>query len=105
MIHDRLADTGHPSRGRMIRDVPMTMHFRLSAALLVATGATLTLSAQGQAPALPPAKPDTPAITARIEQLRRTAGPRWAPAVHFYCEAPRANAATDPPIEPAKIFD
>src|SRR5439155_21783936 len=24
---------------------------------------------------------------------------------HFFCEAPRANAATDPPIMPTKIFD
>jgi hypothetical protein len=23
----------------------------------------------------------------------------------FFCEAPRANAATDPPIKPTKIFD
>jgi metallo-beta-lactamase class B len=73
------------------------------AALSAAAAATITLGAQAPAPA--PAKPDTPAITARIAQLRKTAGPQWSTAVHFYCEAPRANAATDPPIAPTKIFD
>jgi metallo-beta-lactamase class B len=81
------------------------MPLRFWAALLMAAAATMTVAAQAPAPAPAPTKPDTPAITARIEQLRKTAGPRWATAVHFYCEAPRANAATDPPIEPTKIFD
>jgi metallo-beta-lactamase class B len=76
---------------------------RCSLAALLVAAATATLAAQAAAPA--PAKPDSPAITARIEQLRKAAGPQWATAVHFYCEAPRANAATDPPIEPTKIFD
>lgn len=29
----------------------------------------------------------------------------WAGEEHFFCEAPRANSPTDPPIEPTKIFD
>jgi len=29
----------------------------------------------------------------------------WAAEAHFFCEAPRANSATDPVIVPAKIFD
>lgn len=62
------------------------------------------LAAQ-QAPSQPPAKPDSPAITAQIEQLKKVAGPRWADAVHFWCEAPRANRADDPVIEPTRIFD
>jgi hypothetical protein len=24
---------------------------------------------------------------------------------HFFCEAPRANSPSDPPIEPTRIFD
>ena len=32
-------------------------------------------------------------------------GPRWADAVHFWCEAPRANRPDDPVIQPTKIFD
>ena len=73
--------------------------------MLLVAAAAVTVAAQGQAPPPAPAKPDTPAITARIEGLRKAVGPRWATAVHFYCEAPRANAATDPAIEPTKIFD
>lgn len=49
--------------------------------------------------------PDSPAVTRRIEQLRAAAGPQWRDAVHFWCEAPRANRADDPPIAPARIFD
>jgi metallo-beta-lactamase class B len=42
---------------------------------------------------------------ATIERLRRVAGARWADAVHFWCEEPRANRPDDPPIPPTKIFD
>ena len=52
-----------------------------------------------------PAKPDSPAISATIEKLRRDVGPRWAYAVHFWCEEPRANRPDDPPIPPTKVFD
>jgi metallo-beta-lactamase class B len=58
-----------------------------------------------QAPAAAPARPDSPQITAMIEKTRKAAGPMWADEVHFFCEAPRANSADDPPIEPTKIFD
>jgi len=55
--------------------------------------------------AQPPAKPDTPEIKALIDATRQAAGPRWAYAVHFWCEEPRPNRADDPPIEPTKLFD
>jgi metallo-beta-lactamase class B len=62
------------------------------------------LAAQ-QPPPQVPAKPDSPAITEQIDRLKKTVGPRWVDAVHFWCEAPRANRADDPVIEPTKIFD
>ena len=65
--------------------------------------AVIGLSAQ-QPPAAPP-RPDTPAITAMIEAARKAAAPEFADAVHFWCEAPRANRLDDPPIVPTKIFD
>jgi metallo-beta-lactamase class B len=58
---------------------------------------------QNQPPA--PAKPDSPAIIEQLDRLKKSVGPRWADAVHFWCEAPRANRADDPVIQPAKIFD
>jgi metallo-beta-lactamase class B len=58
-----------------------------------------------QQPPPAPAKPDTPEITAMIEQARKAAAPQFADAVHFWCEAPRANRPDDPPIAPTKIFD
>lgn len=42
---------------------------------------------------------------AHAENARRIAGTKWLPAYNFFCVAPRANAATDPPIAPTKIFD
>ena len=36
---------------------------------------------------------------------RVAVGPRWGDAVHFWCEAPRANRPDDPPIPPTRIFD
>jgi metallo-beta-lactamase class B len=62
-------------------------------------------AAQQPAPAPAPAKPDTPEIKALIEQTRRDAGPRWAYAVHFWCEEPRPNRPDDPAIQPTKLFD
>src|SRR4030095_10582885 len=53
----------------------------------------------------PPAKPDSPAIVEQLDRLKMSVGARWAEAVHFWCEAPRANRADDPVIQPAKIFD
>ena len=34
----------------------------------------------------------------KIEQLRRAVGQKWAYAVHFWCEEPRANRPDDPVI-------
>lgn len=40
-----------------------------------------------------------------LEKAKKTAGAQWATAEHFFCENPHANAATDPNIEPTRIFD
>jgi metallo-beta-lactamase class B len=63
------------------------------------------ITAAAQQPPQAPAKPDTPEIRALIEQTRKSGGPMWASAVHFWCEEPRANRADDPVIQPTKIFD
>jgi len=65
--------------------------------------AAVGLAAQNQPPA--PAKPDSPAIIGQLDRLKASVGPRWADAVHFWCEAPRANRPDDPAVQPAKIFD
>jgi len=70
----------------------------------LALSAVLPIVTHAQAPAAPP-KPDTPAVQAMVEKAKKTAGTQWADEAHFFCEAPRANAATDPPIAPTKIFD
>lgn len=75
------------------------------ATLCLAIAASVGLGAAQLPPAAAPPKPDTPAITAMIEQVRKAAGPRWAYAVHFWCEEPRANRADDPVIPATKIFD
>jgi metallo-beta-lactamase class B len=64
----------------------------------------LTATAQ-QPPPQRPAKPDSPAVSTLIEQTRNAAGPAWAYAVHFWCEAPRGNRADDPVIPPTRVFD
>jgi metallo-beta-lactamase class B len=71
------------------------------AALVAGAGA---FAQQPPAPA-GPAKPDTPEITAKIEQLRKAVGQKWAYAVHFWCEEPRPNRPDDPVIPPTKLFD
>ena len=60
---------------------------------------------QAQAPPAAPAKPDSPEVKALIEKAKKTAGTQFADEAHFFCEAPRGNSATDPIIEPTKIFD
>ncbi|MEP7308563.1 MAG: MBL fold metallo-hydrolase [Acidobacteriota bacterium] len=75
---------------------------RLHAATAVFCLVTLPVLSAQTAPA---AKPDTPDITRTIERLKQNVGPRWANAVHFWCEEPRANRPDDPPIAPTKIFD
>jgi metallo-beta-lactamase class B len=76
---------------------------RLGVGLLFST--TVALTAAQQSPPSAPAKPDTPEITATIEQLRKAVGPRWSGTVHFWCEEPRANRPDDPAIAPTRIFD
>jgi len=71
---------------------------------LLMFAAALPVLARAQAPA-PPAKPDSPEVQALIRKAKTTGGAMWADEAHFFCEAPRANAATDPVIEPTKIFD
>jgi len=44
-------------------------------------------------------------VKADIEKAKKTGGAQWATAEHYFCEAPRADSASDPIIEPAKIFD
>ena len=58
-----------------------------------------------QPPAAPQVKPDSAAVTQQIAKLKESAGPHWTDAVRFWCEAPRANRADDPVIEPARVFD
>ena len=77
----------------------------MRAGLLLAAAAAVGVGASQLPPAAAPAKPDTPAITAMIGQVRQTAGERWAYAVHFWCEEPRANRPDDPIIAATKIFD
>jgi metallo-beta-lactamase class B len=72
-------------------------------AIAVAVLSSCLLS--GQAPPAAPAKPDSDAVKALIEKAKKAGGPRWTEEAHFFCEAPRANSPSDPPIEPTKIFD
>ena len=82
----------------------MMISIRGAAIAVVMCAAAGRLAAQqGQPPA--PAKPDSPAITGQLARLKQSVGPRWADAVRFWCEAPRANRPDDPGIQPAKIFD
>jgi metallo-beta-lactamase class B len=62
------------------------------------------LLAQAPEPAAPP-KPDSPKVKAEVEKAKKAGGAEWAGEAHFFCEAPRANNANDPLIEPTKIFD
>jgi metallo-beta-lactamase class B len=68
-------------------------------------GSVTLVELAAQQPPQAPAKPDSPAITEQIQRLKAAVGARWVDAVRFWCEAPRANRADDPLIEPAKIFD
>ena len=58
-----------------------------------------------QAPPAEPAKPDSPEVKSLIEKAKKSGGAKWADEAHFFCEAPRANRADDPPIPATKIFD
>src|SRR5882762_1680217 len=80
------------------------MKRRVFASIFVLSIALPFLS-RAQAPAAAPPKPDSPAVQAMVEKARKTGSPMFADEAHFFCEAPRANAATDPAIPPTKIFD
>ena len=74
-------------------------------ASIVGLFVALPFVSSAQAPAAAPPKPDSPAVQAMVEKAKKAGGPTFADEAHFFCEAPRANAATDPPIPPTKIFD
>jgi metallo-beta-lactamase class B len=82
----------------------MTISPRGAALACVISAAAVRLAAQ-QGPPAAPAAPDSPAIVEQLARLKKSVGPGWADAVHFWCEAPRANRSDDPLIQPAKIFD
>jgi metallo-beta-lactamase class B len=82
----------------------MLISTRCAVIMFVMCAAAARVGAQ-QTPSPAPAKPDSPAIVEQLDRLKKSVGPRWADAVHFWCEAPRANRADDPVIQPAKIFD
>ncbi len=77
----------------------------MRAATCLMFAASFGVAAAQQPSPAPAARPDTPEITTMIEQVRKTAGPRWAHTVRFWCEEPRANRADDPLIAPTRIFD
>ena len=52
-----------------------------------------------------PSKPDSEQVKALIAKAKKDGGAMWATEEHFFCEAPHANSANDPLIEPTKIFD
>ena len=79
-----------------------TVLVRPAAGLLVALSVAAVAAQQ---PSPQAAKPDTPAVVQQIAALKDKVGPRWADAVRFWCEAPRANRADDPVIEPIRILD
>jgi metallo-beta-lactamase class B len=74
-------------------------------ALIVAVAIVVPSIASAQAPPPAPAKPDSPEVVGLIEKTKKAGGPMWAEEAHFFCEAPRANSANDPPIAPTKILD
>jgi hypothetical protein len=84
---------------RIIPRLERTIVFRISVHHRQAPAriwsAKLTLMPPPPANVPPPAKPDSPEIKQMIEQVRADAGSRWAYAVHFWCEEPRANRADD----------
>jgi metallo-beta-lactamase class B len=81
------------------------MSLKTLASLVILAAAFPALTrAQAPAPAAP-AKPDSPEVKALLEKAKTTGGAMWAAEARFFCEAPRANSATDPVIVPTKIFD
>ena len=89
------------TRSSAARGIALT---RCAIIVVMMCAAAARLAAQQSQPS-PPATPDSPAIVEQLDRLKTSVGPRWADAVHFWCEAPRANRADDPVIQPEKIFD
>ena len=56
----------------------------------------------GQVPA---AKAESPEVLAHKDKAKKIAGKEWAGEANFFCYAARANSATDPLLEPTRIFD
>jgi metallo-beta-lactamase class B len=81
----------------------MMMSTRCAVIVLMCASGLRLAAQQNQPPSA--AKPDSPAIIEQLDRLKKSVGPRWAAAVRFWCEAPRANRPDDPVIQPAKIFD
>jgi len=78
----------------------MTHRLRTTFAVVVLCVVPVVGRAQAPEP-----KPDSPAVQAIIARAKAAGGTMWAEEAHFFCEAPRANSANDPPIVPTKIFD
>jgi metallo-beta-lactamase class B len=72
--------------------------------MMTVAGLSLAVATSALAQA-PEPKPDSPAVQAIVARAKTAAGTTWAEEAHFFCEAPRANSPTDPPIEPTRIFD
>jgi metallo-beta-lactamase class B len=77
----------------------MTNPLKGSALALLAVAPMLAQAPQ------PASAPDSPAVQAIVARARTAAGAMWADEARFFCEAPRANSPSDPPIEPSRIFD
>ena len=58
-----------------------------------------------QEPAGAPADLNKPEVQAFIAKAKKAAGTEWAGVEHFLCEEPRGASASDPLVEPTKIFD
>src|SRR5688572_32534434 len=72
--------------------------------LLFASALATAGAAQVTAPTH--AAPDSPRVTAIVDQARAVAGSEWGEAVEFFCgSAGRANRADDPEIKPTRVFD
>ena len=52
-----------------------------------------------------PLKANFPKVLEEVKKAKEIAGSEWAAEAHYFCEAPYADAASDPIIEPVKIFD
>jgi metallo-beta-lactamase class B len=66
----------------------------------------LATAVAAQPPAPTPDAPDSPRVSAIVDQARTAAGSEWSEAVEFFCgTAGRPNRADDPLIKPTRVFD